>query len=340
MSTKTSRTPVFIALTLFSMAGFAGCREESTPARVVVYTSVDEPFARSVLEAFRQRTGIQPDVLFDSEAGKTTGLVRRIQGEAGRPRCDVFFSSELFHTILLAREGLLVPYAPPTAADIPPRYRDPEHRWTGIGLRARVLAYDPNRADAPAPPKTWRELARPEHAGQLALANPLFGTTRGHVAAMFALWGDADARAFLTGLREGGAMIVDGNSAAVRAVMSGRAGFAATDTDDVWVAQRAGGSVTLAYPDMGDGGTLLIPCSVAMVKGGPNPEAARRLVDFLVSAEVERRLAESDSRNIPVRADLRAELGIERPPETRITYDAIADAMEESLDAVREILIR
>ena len=157
---------------------------------------------------------------------------------------------------------------------------------------------------------------------------------------MFALWGEADARAFLTELRDGGAVMVDGNSAAVRAVLSGRAVFAATDTDDVWLAQRAGGSLTLSYLDMGDGGTLLIPCSVALVKGGPNPEAARRLVDFLVSAGVERRLAESDSRNIPVRAKLRAELGMTLPPETPISYDAIADEMDVSLKAVREILIR
>lgn len=326
-----------------------GCREEpsdatggdaraAAPPRLVVYTSVDEPFARSVLNAYEAKAGQQLDILFDSEAGKTTGLVRRIQGEAARPRCDVFWSSEIFLTILLAREGLLASYDSPAAADIPSRYRDGAHRWTGTGLRARVVAYDPKAGDEP--PGTWRALARPEHAGKLAFANPLFGTTRGHVAAMFALWGEADTRAWLTGLRDGGAMMLDGNSAAVRAVLDGRSRFAATDTDDVWVAQRAGESISLTYPDMGDGGTLLIPCTVAIIKGTPNGEAAKRLVDYLVSAEVERRLAESDSRNIPVRAALRAELNLELPPETRVTYEAIADAMEESVAMVREILIR
>lgn len=339
MGFRASGSIIICGLTLAWVAGIAGCREDSASPPVVVYTSVDEPFARAVLDAYREQTGQRVTILFDSEAGKTTGLVRRIQGEADRPRCDVFFSSELFHTILLAREGMLEAYDPPTASDIPSRYRDPQHRWTGIGLRARVLAYDPKKGDI-APPKTWRDLARPEYANRLAWANPLFGTTRGHVAAMFALWGETDGRAFLTELRDGGAMMVDGNSAAVRAVLSGRAVFAATDTDDVWVAQRAGGSLTLSYLDMGDGGTLLIPCSVALVKGGPNPQAARRLVDFLVSASVERRLAASDSRNIPVRAKLRAELGVALPPETHISYDAIADAMDKSLEAVREILIR
>ncbi len=313
---------------------------------MVVYCSVDEAFARKVLDAYRDRSGVALSVVFDSEAGKTTGLVNKIVSEAraGRPRADVFWSSELFNTILLARQGLLQPYDSPAAADIPGRFKDPQHRWTALAARARVLAFDPG-AIAPGSggiPTRWEQLAAPEFVSRIALGNPLFGTTRGHVAAMFALWGAQRGRAFLTRLRDGGAQIVDGNSAAVRNVIAGRAKFAVTDTDDVWVAQRSGASIELTYPDMGDGGTLLIPCSVAIIKGRPDVGrvAARGLVDFLVSAEVERMLAESDSRNIPVREGLRKELGMQWPPESKVEYGAVADAMDEAVTAVRDILIR
>jgi iron(III) transport system substrate-binding protein len=262
------------------------------------------------------------------------------ESRAGRPRADVFFSSELFSTIRLARMGLLEPYDPPTAADIPTRYRDPDHHWTALGVRARVIAFDPRRVGAEALPAEWEDLARPEFAKDTAIANPLFGTTRGHVSAMFAGWGNERARRFLTKLRESGAHVLDGNSATVRAVIAGRARFACTDTDDVWVAQRSGASLDLIYPDMGDGGTLLIPCSVALIKGRPDNDAARRLVNFLVSAEVERMLAESDSRNVPVREDLRTELKMPWPGESKVSFDAIADAMEEAMNASREILLR
>ena len=334
--------------------GFSGCepsspngatatREQSTRS-VVVYCSVDEGFSRSVLDDFSRRTGIELSVIYDSEAGKTTGLVNRIIQEArsGRPRAEVFWSSELFNTILLARRGLLAPFDPPSAADIPQRFKDPKHRWTALAARARVLAYDPAKTPSDLVPKTWHEIASPKHANRVVLANPLFGTTRGHVAAMFALWGSDRATAFLQGFRDHGVSIADGNSSAVRAVITGRAAIAATDTDDVWVAQRSGASLDLVYPDLGDGGTLLIPCSVALVAGahdGPS-EVARRLVDYLVSADVERMLAQSDSRNIPVRDALLAELNMTRPPETKVGFDAIADAMDEAASAVREILIR
>ena len=307
---------------------------------VVVYCSVDQEFAEQVFAVYLERTGVEARVIFDSEAGKTTGLVKRIQVEADAPRADVFWSSELFNTILLARAGLLAAYESPAARDIPARYVDVQHRWTAMGLRARVVAYDPTLVPPEQVPQRWEQLGEAAWAPHVALANPLFGTTRGHVGAMFALWGEARGTSYLTAMRDAGALIADGNSSAVRAVIARRARFAMTDTDDVWVAQRAGASLELCYPDMGDGGTLLIPNSVALLANCPHPDAGRQLVDFLVSAEVERLLAESTSRNIPVRPALRAELGLELPPETKLSFDAITDAMQPAIVAAREILLR
>jgi iron(III) transport system substrate-binding protein len=161
---------------------------------------------------------------------------------------------------------------------------------------------------------------------------------------MFALWGPDRARAFLTRLRDGGVQVVDGNSATVRAVIAGRSAFAWTDTDDVFAARRSGASsgatLDMRFLDMGGGGTLLIPCSVAIIRDGPNAAAARSLVDFLVSAEVERMLAQSEARFIPVREALRAELNVAWPAESVIDFNAVADAMDDADAAVREILIR
>lgn len=309
---------------------------------VLVYCSVDEPFARQVFAAYRERTGRKVSVITDSEAGKTTGLVNKIIAEAaaGRPRADVFWSGELFNTIRLARQGLLDPYDPPTASDIPPRFKDPKHHWTALAVRARVIAFDPGQVSPDQLPTRWEQLAEPRFASRTAIANPLFGTTYGHVAAMFALWGPQRARTFLQQLHDHGVQVTDGNSVAVRSVMARRTRFACTDTDDVWVAQRSGATLDLRYLDMGNGGTLLIPCSVALVRGSPNPQGARHLVDYLVSAEVERMLAQSASRNIPVRASLRKELGLAWPPECDIPFDSIADAMDEAAEAIRDILLR
>ena len=130
----------------------AGCERtaDTTPAeKLVVYCSVDEVFARNVFDVYQARTGVHLSIVFDSEAGKTTGLVNKIvrEAEAGRSRADVFWSSELFNTILLARRNLLAPYESAAATDIPPRFLDSQHRWTALAARARVLAFNPQGAD-------------------------------------------------------------------------------------------------------------------------------------------------------------------------------------------------
>jgi iron(III) transport system substrate-binding protein len=328
------------ALSLLGLgcAAIGACKPATD--NVVVYCSVDEAFARRVLGVFTERTGIKVDAVFDSEAGKTTGLVNRIRAERNRPRADVLFSSELFNTMKLADEGLLAKYSPPAAADIPSRYRDPANQWTAIGLRGRVLAFDPSRTPRDDLPDTWEELAEQKWASRLAMANPLFGTTRGHNAAMFALWGERRATEFLKRISQHGTLIVGGNSSALRAVIDKRADWCMTDTDDVWVAQRDGASVDLKYLDMGDGGTLWIPCSVALVKGAEDSPNAQRLVDFLVSDAAERLLAESASRNVPVRPALRESLSLDEPPMSKLSYRKIADVLDSAAISARDILLK
>jgi iron(III) transport system substrate-binding protein len=310
-------------------------------ARVVVYTSVDEVFAREILDEFSRRTGIAVEASFDSEAGKTTGFLNKLRREAQRPRCDVWWSGEVFGTIELAREGLFELYESPGAADIPPAWRDPNGRWTGLAARARVVAFNPRRFAAAGLPQTWEALTAHDWAGKSAVANPQFGTTRGHIAAMFAYWGGARGRAALQSLRSAGAKLADGNSHCVRLVTSGAVDLGWTDTDDVWVNQRRGAELELIYPRLDEGlPPVWVPCTVALVRSAPGGAAGRKLVDYLVSAEVEAALARSDSRNVPVREKLRAELSVAGPVPEPLDFERIADALPEAMAAARTILLR
>lgn len=305
---------------------------------------MDQPFAQGLLQDFTQRTGIRVQAVFDTEAGKTTGLARRLFQERSHPRCDVWWSGEVFATIQLAEAGMLEAYSPATAADIPSEWKDPQGRWTGCAARARVLAYHTRRARPEKPPETWNEIAGwpRERLARFALANPQFGTTRGHVAALFAYWGEASATDFLRRLHESGAPLADGNSHAVRMLESGAADWCMTDTDDVWVAQARGAPIDLCYPGIDrETPALWIPCTVALVAGAPNPAGGRSLVDFLASAEAERALAASNSRNVPVRAETRRSLSPAPDPEpVAVDYQRVSGQVDAAMRAVRELLLR
>ena len=327
---------------LLSAAAFQGCNRAgatSRPAPVKLYTSADEPLAREVIAACREQTGLEVRMATDTEAGKTTGLVRRIEAERNRPQADVFWSSELFLTIGLARNGLLAQHRPP-AEGIPERYRDPEGRWTAFAVRARVVGYNTAQLKPVDLPAKWANLADAKWKGRLAIADPRFGTTGGHMAAMLALWGEPQFIDFLSRLREvTGGKLADGNATAARQVGAGSMAICATDSDDVYARQARGEPVELSYPDMGDGGTLMVPNSAALIAGSPNPEGGRRLLDWLTSPAAERLIAKSESRNIPVRESLRQELGLAMPPETKLAYPVIADQLPRALELAGKHLI-
>ena len=311
-------------------------------SRLTVYCSVDQDTARDILDRYGRKNGVDVQVVYDSEAGKTTGLINRIieESQSGRPRCDVLWSSEIFNTIRLARMGLLESYDSPSARDIPERFKDVKHQWYATSARARVLAFDPIKTALGDVPTKWADLGA-ETSRPTAIANPLFGTTRGHVAAFFALWGKDKGREYLTRLRESGVNVVASNSAAARWVGTRKVDFAFTDSDDCKLAVLRGmENVDYVIPDMGDGGGLMIPCTTAIVKGSTNLGEAKKLVDHLISTDIELLLFDSPAGHWPVREELRNMLGVQWPAETKLTFEKIVDAMDEADAAVREILIK
>ncbi len=275
----------------------------------MLYVSADDYVARPIIRAFEDQSGVRVDFVGDTEQKKTTGLVNRLRAEADRPQADVFWSSEIFNTIRLEQEGVLEPHTSEATAGRP--LKDDDDHWHAFAARARVIVYAPDRVPPEEVPASWMDLTDERWCGRIVMADPRFGTTGGHLAAMKVYWGrlagDAYYDAFLMGLADNGTRLLPGgNAAVVQAVADGEADIGLTDTDDVWAAQRRGLNVELVYPRHGlegakGGGTLLIPNTVARVRGGPNPGSAARLIDFLLSEQVERMLAESVSHNVPLR---------------------------------------
>ncbi len=305
---------------MFSAAGVAwalistGCRSPGagrppSPAlasQVVVYTSLDRPYAEPVLRAFERQSGIRVRELYDAEATKSVGLAARLVAERSRPRADVFWSSEAVRMIGLKQQGVLAPYRSPSAADIPARFRDPDGFWAGFAARPRVIVYNKRRVSQV--PQSIFALERPEWRNEIAICKPWVGTAATEAAALVQLVGRPRMEAHYRALRANGARVVDGNSVAADLAARGEVDIAVTDLDDAFVRIDDGKPLGIVYPDQHGIGTLLTPDTVALVKGGPHPEAGRGLIDYLLSRPVEAGLAHSRSRQIPLRP------GIPGPP--------------------------
>ncbi len=341
-------------LSIILMLGIVGCKQ-STPGgagtapvagKVVVYCSVDQEYAEAIVAAFEAAyPEIDIQTRFDTETTKTTGLVQRLRTEATNPQADLFWSSECFLTIRLAEEDVLVPYVSPVLENWPTAFRDSQRRWYAFAGRARVIAYDPKRTTDP--PSRWQDLADPQYKGRVALADPVFGTTRGHVATWFSLWGKAAAEEYLRALQANEIRVVASNSQTIRELIQGTVEFAITDTDDVWAMQRNGHELSVVYPTHDDAnapgvnaGTLLIPNTLAFVGGRPENPALAIFTEFLLSAETERLLYESDSHNIPIifGDEIDVADAYAMPAPLVVDYEEVADEMTAAVAAAVKIL--
>lgn len=333
---------------LFISALTTGCTRNEP--EVVAYISADEHIARQIIQKFEKDTGITVQFVCDTEVNKTTGLAQRLKAEINNPQADVFWSSEVFQTIELADAGVLEPYQSPAANNWPAGFIDKQHRWTGFAARARVIVYNTEAISEDAVPKTWMDLTSDSRfKDRIVMADPRFGTTGGHLAAMDVYWSFEISphyyEAFLMGLAEQNVRLLpSGNAGVVEQVATGEADVGMTDTDDVWAAQAHGLPVDLVYArhEAGDdrgGGTLLIPNTVALVKGGPNQENAKKLIDFLLSDEVETLLAESQSHNIPIRPGLAGKYPQYAVPDPlKMSYETAAKKRAEAIELAMKLL--
>jgi 2-aminoethylphosphonate transport system substrate-binding protein len=158
-----------------------------------------------------------------------------------------------------------------------------------------MLVSSPSHAASSTPAKHLRDLLRPELKGRIAIARPTAGTTGGHVAALYVLWGNERAEEFFRGLHDNGVTLVGGNSVVAESVARGDLWAGLCDNDDAADASANIGKLDALLPDQGEGedGTLAMPCTVGLVSNSPHRRAAKRLIDYLLSRQVDQKLIDA-----------------------------------------------
>lgn len=312
-----------------------GCGRSAAAPQVVVYAAVDRGDAEPILKRFERQSGIRVLAVYDAEAAKTTGLVARLLAERRRPRCDVFWNNELVQTLLLAQRGALDKYVPRAARELPESFKDPAGLWTAVAQRSRVIVYNTKYVTAEEAPHSIFDLTRPEWRRKAAIANPQFGTTRAHVAALFAVLGPEQTKQWLAALVENEIRIVDGNAMVKNLVARAQPNASPvyvglTDTDDVMSGLAEGDPIAMIYPDQDELGTLSMPSTVALMRGAPHPDNARKLIDYLAGAEAQAALTGPGSGYLPVRSDL-TETDVKTPEKTMsVSRQAWLEQLEPS----------
>src|SRR6516225_2164449 len=266
---------------------------------VVVYVSHDQVFSEPILKDFEKETGIRVRAVYDTEETKSAGAMNRLIAEKDNPQADVYWANEPIRAEVLRQRGIAAPFISSNAAGIPETFRDPNGFWTGFAARARVLIV--RRGVSPRPTSVL-SYADPRWRKRAVIANPLFGTTTDQIAALFVLLGDERARTFMQGLHANGVKLAPSNGDSADQVAHGQFAFSLVDSDDVVNRMTQGEPVTMVYPDQGPDeiGCFIVPNAAVLIAGSPHQEAGKKLIDYLLSPETERKLAVSEAAQIPL----------------------------------------
>jgi len=271
------------------------CLSACTPSsnEVVVYSTVDQVFSEPILRDFEEETGIRVRAVFDTEETKSTGVMNRLIAEKDNPQCDLFWSGDPLRNVVLQSKGITSPYRSGQTDLIPDHFKEKESHWTGFSARARVLIYNKTVISSDSLPQSIRELRDSRFKGQFTLANPLFGTTTFHMAALFAVMGKVSAEQWMEDLKKNKVVIASSNGDVKKRVMTGELAFGLTDTDDAFEAKKESSDVDFIFLDQEPGGmgTLIMPNALSMMKDSPNGDNGKKLMDYLLSRQTEAKLA-------------------------------------------------
>lgn len=281
-------------------------RSEAQSANAVIYTSNSAQSVEAVTDTGRK---LVPGIKISTITGGSGQLLRRIEAEAGKPQCDVFWSSSA--NTLGAFKQLFEPFEAKDRNAILPSLRDPANLWTAANIHVVVAMLNKNQLGGMPAPKTWADLLDPRFKGKIIIADPANSST-----AYTILWGiekllGADALKQLAANTK----VSSAAAAVLRSVGQGEYAVGLTFESNAY-AYVAGGQkeISLLYPE---DGTFTTAEYLSLVKNAPNPAQARQVADVLVSKECQIALLETAFRR-PSRTDIDVSKYVELPALDKI----------------------
>ncbi|MDQ6747555.1 MAG: extracellular solute-binding protein [Candidatus Dormibacteraeota bacterium] len=290
-----------------------------------MYTSVTQDTVDAVLAGFRQaEPGVQVDV-FRALSGQVNTRIAT-EEQTGGVKADVVWHSDPLSMQPLAARGRLLAWTPHNVAAVPARYR----AGTFYGTRLLNMVIVHRRGDSPAP-VSWSDLASEPFQGAVAIPNPAAAGTAFGALGYFS-GADGYGLDYYRRLKANGAVQVQTINDVITGVAQGRYKAGMTLETSARQEIAKGAPIDIVWPTPG---AISIFSPAAVVKTSPNLAAAQALLDYLISADGQRRIAATGWQ--PVRADVP---GPSQPPGTHLVapdWPRLYDRQQKLLDDYRQI---
>lgn len=268
---------LFVALLSIPMF----CPGASAAETVKAYTTLEEPNAKELFDAFEKDTGIHVEWV-----RLTTGeALARIEAEKNNPQAAIWVGGVGTLHIEAKTKGLTTPYSSRSANTIPDRYRDKDRYWIGLYVGPIAFGMNTNRAKELKlkMPKKWSDLVKPEYAKKVRMANPgTSGTAYNVLTNIIRIHGGNEdkAFAFLKQLDRSVDQYTKSGSAPGKSAAIGEIPIAIGYLHDLIKLKKGGAPLEIAIPSDGTG---FETASMSLIRGAPGSLNAKKLYDWILT---------------------------------------------------------
>jgi iron(III) transport system substrate-binding protein len=265
-----------------------------------VYSSRHYQTDEALYAGFTKQTGIRINRI---EAGEDP-LIERIRSEGVRSPADVLITVDAGRLWRAEQLGLLQPVkSAQLEKRIPASFREPEGRWFGFSMRARVIAYNKDKVK-PGEVSTYEALADPKWKSRVCMRSSTNIYNLSLMGALIHHLGEPGAEAWAKNVRANLAQEPKGGDTdQLKAVAAGACDVTisnqyyyarlarSTKPADKELAQRVG----VVFPNQGTWGTHVNISGAGVLKNAPHREAAVKFLEYLASDEAQRYFADGNN---------------------------------------------
>lgn len=265
-------------------------------AELNIYSSRHYPVDQEINRLFTEKTGIKVNV----QSANPDQLIERIKSEGANSPADVFLTVDVARIQRMKKDGLLQPVKSEwIAKQIPAEFRDAEGFWNPYTVRARIIVASTERVK-PGEVKDYADLADPKWAGKVLIRSASSTYNQSLLASIIAAEGEEKARAWAAGVVKNMARPPQGGDRdQIKGVASGLGDLAVTNTYYLGAllnskdpAERdAAAKVTPIFPNQDGRGAHFNIGAVGVLKTSKNLENATRYIEFLLSPEAQKTIA-------------------------------------------------
>ncbi|MFO1323846.1 MAG: ABC transporter substrate-binding protein [Burkholderiales bacterium] len=279
------------------------CASAAVPAQTLnVICSVQAEWCTLAATQFEKETGVRAAMVLKGSGE----AFAQISAEKANPKLDVWFGGTGDPHLQAAELGLTDEHRSPSLAQLHPwaQRQAGQSRYRTVGLYLGVLGIGYNTEllakKKLAPPACWRDLVKPEFAGEVQMANPnASGTAYTAIATLVQVFGEEEAFRYLKALHRNVNTYPRSGTAPVKAVARGETIASVSFIHDAVTEAQAGFPVKGAAPCEGTGYEI---GSMSIVKGARNQEAAKKFYDWALTPRAQALAAQAKSFQLPSNA--------------------------------------